>query len=271
MFHFDRFIFIGPAASLVEQAIEAVEGSGDRVGGSTIHYTVSATRITPEDIADFTLLASQHQGKVVLTIQNESLRVDTTNADGQATVILDDGQPVGRLGIANEELEAMQPTSPLKAVMESIAQQYGVEIKETSTDKKLVMESLHVLEDSKTVGVVKEYEDGSLIVRNTNANGVVDNLYYVQAEAPSDSNVSVIDDITALRLSDDIRVTAVLNNASDTPDVIDSLAQAFSELPNAEAYLVSQTKAEQSLGLSQERINSRWHISVPAIARFKRG
>lgn len=264
MFEYDRFNFIGPGAAVVQSAITQ---HPELQTGRKVNFTVQASKVTQQDVTDFTLLASQQPEGLTLTIRNESLRVDETDANGQTTIILQDGQPVAELGVAMEEHPTPPEENKLLTLLRNTAKRFNVPVEDATSEHALAVESNQVLFNGAPEQLMQLPSGAQFI------SGKVDDVsqgYYVQPDVSRINEDSVfLSDVVANRTSHPDRISVVV--ATDDPTMVEvpEPLDAISHSDDVSVYIVRPGQAKTSISTANESLRTSWNIKVPSIRRAR--
>lgn len=266
MFEHDRFAFIGPAVAVVQTAISQNPNAGT---GRKVDFTVQAGKVTQQDVSDFTLLAAQQPEGLTLTIRTESLRVDDTDANGQTTVILQDGEPVAELGVAMEDELTSPPPAENKLVdlIRATAQRFNIPVKEATAEHALSVESAREIFEG-VPGSLVQMPSGAQFVSGRNSD--IRHGYYVQPDmARATEDQAFFDDLAKNRTQHPERISFVI--ATNDPAVLDvpESLDAVSRLSGVSVFLVKPGQVKTSITAANESLRTSWNIKVPSIRRAR--
>ena len=266
MFEHDRFAFIGPAVAVVQTAISQNPNAG---AGRKVDFAVQASKITQQDVSDFTLMAAQQPEGLTLTIRTEALRVDDTDANGQTTVILQDGEPVAELGVSMEdELQAATPVeNKLVDLLRATAQRFNIPVKEEKAEQSLAIEAAREIFEGEA-GSLIQLPSGAQFVSGRNAD--IRHGYYVQPDITRvGEDQAFFNDLTNNRASHPDRISFVI--ATDDPSAIEvpEPLDAVSRLEAVSVFLVKPGQVKTSISAANESLRTSWNIKVPSIRRAR--
>ena len=270
MFEHNRFIFIGPATAVVQAAITQTPG---QTSGRQVNFAVSAKNVTEQDVSDFTLLAAQGGEGVTLTIRTESLRVDETDANGQTTVVLQDGQPVAELGVSMEDVTPPPGNSTsdeyLK-LLRATAQRFNIPVKEETAEHSLAVEGLEDgLISGNEVGSILKLRSGATFVCAKKADTELG--YYLQEDlSRTAEDQDFFDQIRSNREEFPARISFILNTESDTEAMVPEALNEISRVEGVSVYIVKPGTVRTSISAANESLRTSWNIKVPSILRARR-